>query len=255
MSTGPFAVLATTREVLELPGLGPHLLAPWELRRLDAIRVPARRDDVLAARLLLRLCAARLTGLPPDATGLAQRCPECGRDGHGRPYLTGHPGLGVSVSHADGLVAAAAGPGGIGVDVEPAGRRPGPLPVLRRLLPEAELREAAEHRDPGPALLRAWVRAEARFKAGPPEPEAVHHLTEWTDHRRAAVAAMVATATPTGTAEPDDKPPTGTAEPAGTPAGSAMTTGTPADAAVPAGTPVLLLPPSALLGGPPPGRG
>ncbi|MGW6536936.1 4-phosphopantetheinyl transferase [Streptomyces sp. NPDC055051] len=223
MTPAPFAVLATTREVLDLPGLGPHLLAPWELRRLDAIRVPARRDDVLAARLLLRLCAARLTGLPPDATGLAQRCPECGRPGHGRPYLAGHPGLGVSLSHADGLVAAAAGPGGIGVDVEPAGRRPGPLPVLRRLLPEAELREAAAHADPGPALLRAWVRTEARFKAGPPEPEAVHHLTEWTDHRRAAVAALAWTATPT-------------------------------DPTAPTGTPVLLAP-SALLGGPVSGRG
>ncbi|MFI8510246.1 4'-phosphopantetheinyl transferase superfamily protein [Streptomyces sp. NPDC085460] len=196
MTTAPFAVLATTREVLDLPGIGPHLLAPWELRRLDAIRVPARREDVLAARLLLRLCAARLTGRPPAATGLAQRCLECGRDGHGRPYLPGHPGLGLSLSHADGLVAAAAGPGATGVDVEPSGRRPGPLRVLRRLLPEAELREAADHPDPGPALLRAWVRAEARFKAGPPEPEAVRHLTEWTDHRRAAVAAVVSTGRP-----------------------------------------------------------
>ncbi|MEU3396593.1 4'-phosphopantetheinyl transferase superfamily protein [Streptomyces filamentosus] len=195
MTSGAFAVVATTREVLDRPGLGPHLLAPWERRRLDAVRVPSRRDDVLAARLLLRLCAARLTGRPPEAAGPAQHCPECGRDGHGRPRLPGHPGLGVSLSHADGLVAAAAGPGRVGVDVEPAARRPGPLPVLRRLLPEAELREAARHPDPGPALLRAWVRAEARFKAGPPGAEPVL-LLEWTDRPRAAVAALAATAPP-----------------------------------------------------------
>ncbi|GAA3088595.1 hypothetical protein GCM10017562_68740 [Streptomyces roseofulvus] len=193
MTPGAFAVAATTREVLDHPGLGPHLLAPWERRRLAAVRVPARRDDVLAARLLARLCAARITGRPPGGTGLlAQRCPECHRDGHGRPYLPDHPGLGISLSHADGLVAAAAGRGPVGVDVEPAARRPGPPSVLHRVLPEADLREAAAHADPGAALLRAWVRAEARFKAGPPGPEAVHHLTEWTDEGRTAVGAVVA---------------------------------------------------------------
>ncbi|MFD4372874.1 4-phosphopantetheinyl transferase [Streptomyces sp. NPDC058486] len=191
--------MATTREVLDTPGLGPHLLASWELRRLEAIRVPARKDDVLAARLLLRLCAARVTGGSPAATRLAQRCPDCGQDGHGRPYLPAHPGLGISLSHSDGLVAAAAAPGPVGVDVEPAARRPGPLPVLRRVLPAADLEEAIAARpDPGPALLRAWVRAEARFKAGPPPPEAVHPVTvqEWTDRHRAAVAAVAATVPP-----------------------------------------------------------
>ncbi len=197
MTPGVFAVVATTREVLDHPGHGPHLLAPWEHRRLAAVRLPARRDDVLAARLLARLCAARAAGRPPGERGLwAQRCPECGRDGHGRPYLPGRPGLGLSYSHADGLVAAAAGPGAVGVDVEPAARRPGPLSVLRRLLPAAELREATARPDPGPALLRAWVRAEARCKAGPPEPGDVRRLTEWTDDGRAAVAAVVAAAPP-----------------------------------------------------------
>ncbi|MFH8260559.1 4-phosphopantetheinyl transferase [Streptomyces roseolus] len=221
MTPGAFAVVATTREVLDAPGLGPHLLAPWELRRLAAIRVPARADDVLAARLLLRLCAARATGRPPAATGLAQRCPDCGRSGHGRPHLPAHPGLGVSVSHADGLVAAAAAPGPVGVDVEPAARRPGPLPVLRRVLPGPDLHEALAAPDPGLALLRAWVRAEARFKAGRPPPEDVL-LEEWTDHRRAAVVA-VATATEAGA--------------------GAVTAGP------------VLLPPSALLGGPAPAAG
>ncbi|MFE9740662.1 4'-phosphopantetheinyl transferase family protein [Streptomyces sp. NPDC006477] len=184
------AVVATTREVLDHPELHEGLLAPYERRRLAAIRLPGRRDDVTAARLLVRLCVARHTGLPWDESAPAQLCPSCGRHGHGRPYLRGHPGVGISLSHADGLVAAAVGPGAVGIDVEPATRRPGPLRVLRRLLPEAEIREATAQPDPGPALLRLWIRAEARLKAGRNDLP----LLEWTDHDRSAVAAVAATA-------------------------------------------------------------
>lgn len=180
------ALVATTAEVLAHPELDECLLAPWERRRLAGIRVPGRRDDVVAARLLLRLCASRVTGLPPDEVEPAQRCPGCGRDGHGRPYLPDHPVLGVSFSHADGLAAAAIGPGPVGIDVEPLTRRPGPLPVLRRMLPEDEVDAACAGPDPGPALLRLWVRREALFKAGRDDAR----LTEWTDHRRAAVVAL-----------------------------------------------------------------
>ncbi|WP_328941086.1 4'-phosphopantetheinyl transferase superfamily protein [Streptomyces sp. NBC_00250] len=184
------AVVATTREVLAHPDLDEGLLTSWELRRLAGIRVPGRRDDVMAARLLVRLCVARYTGLPPAAADLAQLCPECGRHGHGRPYLRDRPGVGVSLSHADGLVAAAVGPDAIGIDVEPSTRRPGPLRVLRRLLPEAELAEAVAHPDPDPALLRLWVRGEARLKAGRDDDL---RLLEWTDGDRGAVAAVAAT--------------------------------------------------------------
>ncbi|MFE0775151.1 4'-phosphopantetheinyl transferase family protein [Streptomyces sp. NPDC058861] len=200
------AVVAATGEVLARPELHEGLLAPWERRRLDRTRVPARRDDVLAARLLVRLCVARFTGLPLGASGPEQHCAECGRDGHGRPRLAGRPGLGVSMSHADGLVAAAVGPGPVGIDVEPASRRPGPPSVLRRLLPEADLREAAARPDPGPALLRLWVRGEALFKAGGGTGLG---LLEWTDDARGAVAAVAAeapvttfTASPASRAEP-----------------------------------------------------
>ncbi|EFE74119.1 4'-phosphopantetheinyl transferase superfamily protein [Streptomyces filamentosus] len=180
------ALVATTAEVLAHPELDEDLLAPWERQRLAGIRVPARRDDVVAARLLLRLCASRVTGLPPRGVAPAQRCPGCGRDGHGRPYLPDHPGLGVSYSHADGLAAAVVGPGPVGIDVEPLTRRPGPVSVLRRLLPHDEVDAARAGPDPGPALLRLWVRREALFKAGT---DGVR-LTEWTDRGRAAVVAL-----------------------------------------------------------------
>ncbi|WP_416222936.1 4'-phosphopantetheinyl transferase family protein [Streptomyces sp. VB1] len=206
VAASTFALVATTAEVLAHPELDERLLAPWERRRLAGIRVPGRRDDVVAARLLLRLCASRATGLPPDAVEPAQRCPGCGRDGHGRPYLPDHPGLGASFSHADGLAAAAVGPGPVGIDAEPLTRRPGPLPVLRRLLSADAVDAACAEPDPGPALLRLWVRREALFKAGfeaeceagieagfEPGIEAGRddaRLTEWTDHRRAAVVAL-----------------------------------------------------------------
>lgn len=208
-AAGAFALVATTAEVLAHPELDERLLAPWERRRLAGIRVPGRRDDVVAARLLLRLCASRATGLSPDVVEPAQRCPGCGRDGHGRPYLPDHPGLGASFSHADGLAAAAVGPGPVGIDVEPLTRRPGPLPVLRRLLSADAVDAACAEPDPGPALLRLWVRREALFKAGfgggvgagrfeAGRFEAGRfgagrddaRLAEWTDHRRAAVVAL-----------------------------------------------------------------
>nr|WP_234391585.1 4'-phosphopantetheinyl transferase superfamily protein [Streptomyces sp. CB02613] len=179
-------LVATTAEVLAHPELDEDLLALWERQRLAGIRVPGRRDDVVAARLLLRLCASRVTGLPPRDVAPAQRCPGCGRDGHGRPYLPDHPGLGVSYSHADGLAAAVVGPGPVGIDVEPLTRRPGPVSVLRRLLPHDEVDAALAGPDPGPALLRMWVRREALFKAGTDDVR----LTEWTDRARAAVVAL-----------------------------------------------------------------
>ncbi|MFJ8232892.1 4'-phosphopantetheinyl transferase family protein [Streptomyces sp. NPDC094448] len=185
------AAVATTAEVLAHPELHEGLLEPWELRRLAPIRLPGRRDDVVAARLLLRLCVARFTGRPPHEAAPAQYCAGCGRSGHGRPYLPGHPGIGVSLSHTDGLVAAAAGPGAVGIDVEPAARRPGPVAMLRRLLPAAELHAATAEPDPGPALLRLWVRREALLKAG----REGLRLLEWTDRERGAVVS-VASSTP-----------------------------------------------------------
>ncbi|MFE9378482.1 4'-phosphopantetheinyl transferase family protein [Streptomyces sp. NPDC006855] len=187
---GSFALVATTAEVLAHPELDESLLAPWERRRLAGVRVPARRDDVLAARLLLRLCASRVTGLPPREVEPGQRCPGCGRDGHGRPYLPGHPGLGAGFSHADGLAAAVVGPGPVGIDVEPLTRRPGPTSVLRRLLPPGDVDAACAEPEPGPALLRLWVRREALFKAGRDDLP----VTTWTDRHRAAVVALAGAA-------------------------------------------------------------
>lgn len=210
--TSAWAVVATTAEMLARTDVGEEMLEEYERRRLDRVRVPGRRDDVLAARLLLRLCASRVTARPPGELAIAQHCAACGRHGHGRPYLRDRPDVGISLSHADGLVAAAAGPGAVGIDVEPAGRSPGPAPVLARLLPDAVLRAAASRPDPDRALLRQWVRREALLKAGHrddgTDPAARPglpwvdgpgrhrsrrgglHVLDWTDRRRSAVATV-----------------------------------------------------------------
>ncbi|MCX4751288.1 4-phosphopantetheinyl transferase [Kitasatospora sp. NBC_01287] len=165
---------ATTAEVLA--ELDPGLLADWERRRLRRIRVPARRADVTAARLLLRRCVAEQLGCLIAEVTIGQVCPECDAPGHGRPYLPGRPDTGISLSHADGMVAVAAGPGPVGIDLEPLDR---PLPrPLHRLFPQAT-------GDPA-RLLRLWVRREAELKSG----GTGLPVREWTDRRLGAVLAV-----------------------------------------------------------------
>lgn len=68
--------------------------------------------------------------------------------------------------------------------------RPGPMSVLRRMLPEVDLEAAVVSQDPGPGLLRAWVRREALLKAG----GAGLPLLEWEDPGRDATAAVASAA-------------------------------------------------------------
>lgn len=124
-------------------------------------RAAVYRGTRAAAHRLGRQLVAAYTSCPPE-----QQAWE--RDARGRPLVVGLGGLHVSLSHADGVVAAAlAWDGPVGVDVE----RLRPLPdrgALARTalagseraavdaLPE-ELRDAQ--------LLRFWTRKEAVAKA------------------------------------------------------------------------------------------
>ncbi|GHE12506.1 4'-phosphopantetheinyl transferase family protein [Streptomyces alanosinicus] len=160
----PLALVRATEDVLPL--LDAVTLAPYERDR--AARLPAgeRRADYLAAHVLVRLCAARLLDVDPAALVLGQRCAECGGEDHGRPFLRDRPDVGVSLSHARGAVAGAAGMGPVGVDVEDAADAVFSPRVAARALAPAEL--AAVHADPDPArsFLRLWVRKEALVKVG-----------------------------------------------------------------------------------------
>ncbi|TQF02412.1 4'-phosphopantetheinyl transferase superfamily protein [Kitasatospora acidiphila] len=160
----PLAVVRRTAEVLPLART--VALTAVETARAEQIADPARRDDYVAAHVLVRWCAARWLGVPPDRLVITQSCPDCGADDHGRPALEGYPELGVSLSHTGGAVAAAAGPGPVGIDVEHAAERPLDLRVARRVLSERELAAVLESDDPARDFLRHWVRKEALVKVG-----------------------------------------------------------------------------------------
>lgn len=172
---GPVAVAAGTDEVLRHPAAGTHLLNARERRRLARFRREPARRDFLAAHVLVRLCAGRLLGVAPDEVPFAQRCPTCQGADHGRPLLAGRPDVHLSLSHTDGVVAAAAGHLPVGVDVERLGRVPGPG-VMDRALTAAERALVAADADPGRAFLRQWVRKEALIKIGRADPDALGRL-------------------------------------------------------------------------------
>lgn len=166
-----------------------------------------------AARLLLRWCAAQVTGRPPTAFEIVQRCAECGSTGHGRPFLAGFPDLYVSLAHRPGAVAAAVGRTPVAVDLElPDARRGVPDPVPDVLSP-AELRQVGTAADPSATFLRLWVRKECLVKLGVATLDTLHevdlagavgrplagggtatrfgrlHLADWLDSRTGALVA------------------------------------------------------------------
>lgn len=166
MSPKLLALSSPTALVLEAMGSHGDLLTGPEQDRLFRLRHPEDREDFLAAHLLVRLCSARLLGLPTTEIAIVQRCPTCGGP-HGQPEVVGHPEVGVSLAHSHGVVAAAAGPVPVGVDVEAfppttefvAGE-------LSAVLTAAEMEVIEAATDPQRAVLLAWARKEACLKAG-----------------------------------------------------------------------------------------
>ncbi|MFJ1702050.1 4'-phosphopantetheinyl transferase family protein [Kitasatospora sp. NPDC088346] len=162
----PLAIVATTAEVLGHPDAHRSLLNQVERDRADRFRLESSRRDFIAAHILVRLCAARLLGLRPGELAFEQHCPGCGLLGHGRPRLADRPDVWLSLSHTEGVVAAAAGRVPVGVDVEVL-TRPAPDPgLLARVLTAAERAQVARHPEPDHAFLRQWVRKEALIKVG-----------------------------------------------------------------------------------------
>jgi 4'-phosphopantetheinyl transferase len=85
------------------------------------------------------------------------------REASGRPFLEGRP-LDLSISHSDGWVAVALGPGlRLGVDVE-RHRTLDPTDFAGLLTPEEEAMVAMAP-DPSRVLMELWCRREAVLKA------------------------------------------------------------------------------------------
>ncbi|SKB04576.1 4'-phosphopantetheinyl transferase family protein [Aeromicrobium choanae] len=126
--------------------------------RRDRLVDPVDRAAFTAARDLARACVGELLAIPVSRVRLAQRCPTCDEDDHGRPSVVDHPEVGVSWSHARGHVVALAAHGPCGIDVEPpvTGKPP------RRALTDAEAAWLAAGGD----FAHLWTRKEALVKAG-----------------------------------------------------------------------------------------
>lgn len=212
---GPLAVVASTREVLGLPGVGEGWLGEAERARGAVFRSARDRWDFVAAHLLVRLCAGCLLGVGPGGLDVVQHCAACGRAGHGRPSLAGLPGVHISLSHTRGVVAAAAGREPVGIDVERQSTSASAPGVLRQVLTATEIELLDRHPYPEAAFLRHWVRKEALVKVGRATLDTLHrldlsallaeegtlpvrtawfgdlYLLEWIDERREAVVVVV----------------------------------------------------------------
>lgn len=143
----------------------PGLLSAAESERLAALRSPADRADFLAAHALVRLCAARLLSVPVGSLTVVQHCPSCSRP-HGRPSLAGEPGVGISLSHTSGFVAAAAADGPVGVDIELVRDEPLDWRVAELAASPDEFAALRRSARPERDFVRQWVRKEALVKVG-----------------------------------------------------------------------------------------
>ncbi|WP_405853312.1 4'-phosphopantetheinyl transferase superfamily protein [Streptomyces sp. NBC_00090] len=146
----------------------PAPVPPGRLRALlgdDRVRYEARRgadaERFAAGRLLLKYAAAQALRVPPDGIELAYGLT-------GRPLVRGRPGVALSLSHTgDLLCVAVTVVGGIGVDVESAGRRLYDSGLEPRMCAPSERDALARlpEADRNPRLLRLWVLKEAYTKA------------------------------------------------------------------------------------------
>ncbi len=163
-ATPPIAVVRRTVHLLPHARTTPF--SRQELARADAVSSSRAREDYLAAHILVRLCAARYLGVPANTLVVRQECPHCAADDHGRPFLPDHPGVGISLSHTRGAVAAAAGEGPVGVDIEEITAVRFDPRLARRVLGDRELSTVLGSADPRRAFLRHWVRKECLVKVG-----------------------------------------------------------------------------------------
>jgi 4'-phosphopantetheinyl transferase len=138
------------------------LLDAAERERVARKRRARDGEELALAYGLHRLVLGRVLGCDARAVAL-------GRDALGRPCLPGDT-LHTSLSHAEGAVAIAVGPGGstgIGVDLEPAARAAQMVEIAERVLHPDERTALAGLPEPrrAQALLALWVRKEALLKA------------------------------------------------------------------------------------------
>ncbi len=148
-------------------------LAPAEVQRWEALRLPEDRERFLRGRGALRRLLGAWRDEPPEAVPI-------GVGAHGKPCCAGGPEFNLSHS-GDLILLAVHQQRPVGVDVEQL--RPGLVwrPIAQRVLPPAEWQalevqwpsletlagaaDSAEEAEAAEAFLAAWCRLEARLKA------------------------------------------------------------------------------------------
>jgi 4'-phosphopantetheinyl transferase len=225
-----WVLAAPSEDVLAHSADPASMLTIAERHRAGRFRFDRDRCDFIAAHILARIAGSRVIGVEPQCLTLVQSCVECGEP-HGVPFLAEAPGLGVSLSHTRGYVAAAVGPGQVGVDVE------GTASTLvldhclaSAVMAPAELALLAAAYDERHAFVRLWVRKEALVKSGqgsldmlyaldvsaPPLVDLTsrqahlgsshgHFLLEWQDRERRVLGAATTTYRPDLALLPDDQ--------------------------------------------------
>ncbi len=104
-------------------------LAPHEQRKARVIHHVQDKIGYVAAHVLVRRVAADfLSSQHSDSQAvdpldllLKQRCSTCACTDHGQPSIAGHESIFVSLSHANGIVAAVASTHPVAIDVEKTG--------------------------------------------------------------------------------------------------------------------------------------
>lgn len=213
----PVALAGASDDVLLAAGGGWQLLSGAEAARARTLRRDVDRRDFVAAHALARVCAGRVLARAPRTLTVEQRCAHCGGS-HGRPRLAEAPELRISLSHTRGHVAAVAGTGRVGIDVERYRAIDAGMIALATSPAEVARVEAAP--DVSLAFLRLWVCKEALIKAGAGDLDSMPaidlaeacpaedapgtwravwegwHLLQWTDPAAEVLGAAVGAAPP-----------------------------------------------------------
>lgn len=88
------------------------------------------------------------------------------KDERGKPYLSGHEEIYISISHSGGLAACAVADSPVGVDLEERKERPGQARILRKFhVGEREWLEVQPEKEQTEAFYDLWVRKESFLKA------------------------------------------------------------------------------------------
>lgn len=162
--TSGVVTIAPVEAVLAMVPDAMDLLTDAERTRAVSLRQASNRQAFLAVHVLVRLCAAHLFGTSV-ATTLVQHCPVCGGP-HGAAHLRELSSAGLSMSRSGGVVAAAAAPLPVGVDVEPLDNAARTANLGQQVASSAERLAMARLLDATHASLLLWVRKEALAKVG-----------------------------------------------------------------------------------------